>query len=274
MVRCRAGRSGRALSTALADAYSAAGDGWQTGPGRVYDRLAEVLLARSPLPLAGCRVLDVGAGTGAVSRAAVSAGAAAVVALDAAFGMLAQQSRRRPPAVVGDVLALPLAPSSFDAAVAAFSLNHLVDAAEGLSEMKRVTRRGGVVVAASYGAGDDHPVKTAVEEALAARGWKPDPWYVHIRDETSKRFATVEQGEAIAGAAGLDAHVELLRVPFPELTGPELVSWRLGLAQHAPFVSSLAPAERKALISDALARLGTGFPPLVRPIVAVAALRP
>ena len=40
-------------------------------------------------------------------------------------GMLAHDAGRRPPAVAGDALALPFAAGAFDAAVAAFSLNHL-----------------------------------------------------------------------------------------------------------------------------------------------------
>ena len=64
--------------------------------------------------------------------------------------MLAHQATARPPAVVGDALALPFAPSAFDAAVAAFSLNHLSDPAAGLREMARVTRPGGAVLGATY----------------------------------------------------------------------------------------------------------------------------
>ena len=261
------------MSGAVAAAYSATGDAWQRGPGRIYDRIAEVLVARSPTPFDGCEVLDVGAGTGAASRALRVAGAAAVVAVDAAFAMLAHEACGRPPAAVGDVLALPFAAMAFDAAVAAFSLNHLSDPAAGLREMARVTRRGGSLLAASYATDDAHPVKVAVEATLAARGWSPEPWYLELRQSAS-RLATVESGAAAAAGAGLDARVEVVRVPFPELEPHDLVAWRLGLAQHAPFVARLAPDERAAVAADALARLSDGVPSLVRSILVVRAIRP
>lgn len=274
MVRRGGGRRGVALTGELAAAYSATGGVWQGGPGRIYDRLAEVLIGASPVPLDGARVLDVGAGTGAATRAALAAGAAAVVAVDAALGMLAHRARGRPPAVVGDVVALPFAGAAFDAAVAAFSLNHLPEPAAGLREMARVTRPGGPLLVASYAADDGHPVKAVVEDALAARGWTPDPWYVTMRAEAAGGLATVEHGTTAAAAAGLDASTEVVHVPFPDLDAHDLVGWRLGLAQHAPFVARLVPAERDAAAADAVRRLGDHPPPLVRSVLLVRAVSP
>lgn len=73
----------RAPADRVAAAYSAAAGSWQQGPGLIYDRLADVVLSRSPVPLWGARVLDAGAGTGAASRAAAAAGASRVIARDA-----------------------------------------------------------------------------------------------------------------------------------------------------------------------------------------------
>ena len=260
--------------SAVAGAYSDTGGAWEHGPARVYDRLAGVLIERSPIPLRGGRVLDVGAGTGAVSRAALAAGASGAVAVDAAFGMLAHRASARPPAVVGDVLALPFTPAAFDATVAAFSLNHLSAPAAGLREMARVTRSGGAVLAASYASDDTHPVKEAVMDALAARGWVPEPWYTTLGVHALPLLATAERFAGVARDAGLGAQVEAVRVPFPELDAGDLVAWRLGLAQHAPFVASLSPPERDALVEDALARLGGDAPQLVRSVVLLSAVKP
>jgi len=82
-----------------AAAYSAVGGGWQRGPGRIYDRLAEVVVSKLPIPLQGAVALDLGAGTGAASRSLAAGGATLVIAVDAAFGMLAHDARQRPPAV-------------------------------------------------------------------------------------------------------------------------------------------------------------------------------
>ena len=54
----------------------------------MYRRWPQALVAAGPVALAGCRVLDLGAGTGAAGRAALAAGARGVVAADVAVGML------------------------------------------------------------------------------------------------------------------------------------------------------------------------------------------
>jgi demethylmenaquinone methyltransferase/2-methoxy-6-polyprenyl-1,4-benzoquinol methylase len=255
-------------------AYSATGSAWERGPARLYDRLAELVVSTLPVSVRGTAALDLGAGTGAASRALQAAGAASVVAVDAAPGMLAHDARKRPPAVVGDALALPFATGVFDATVAAFSLNHLADPAAGLREAARVTRPGGALAASAYAEDDDHPVKQAVVAALAARGWTPEPWYRALQTDAAPKLATVDAARAAAEAAGLDAEAELTRVPFPDLDATALVAWRLGLAQHAPFVEALpTDAERAALADDAAARLGDGWPPLVRSIIILRAVR-
>lgn len=257
------------MTAAAASAYSATGEAWQRGPGRIYDRLSEVVVGSSPVPVAGSQALDLGAGTGAASRALLRAGAARVVAVDAAGGMLAFDAGHRPPAVVGDALALPFATRAFDVTVAAFSLNHLADPGAGLAQAARVTRRGGVVLASAYAADDFHPVKSAVEAALAARGWWPEPWYQAVRTTTAPKLATVEAARAAARDVELDVDVVAVRVPFAGLEAGELVSWRFGLAQHAPFVASLTAVERDEVVTDALDRLGSDWPELERSIILV-----
>ncbi len=94
----------------VADAYSATGPLWDAGPGRIYDRLAGVLVDASPISLAGCLVADVGAGTGAASRAIARLGGRPV-AVDVASGMLAagrtRAGRSAAPAAVADACRLP-----------------------------------------------------------------------------------------------------------------------------------------------------------------------
>ena len=274
MVRRRPRRREVALTNTIAAAYSATGGAWQRGPGRVYDRLAEVLVDRSPVPLGGSCALDVGAGTGAASRAVLAAGADRVVAVDVAIGMLVHDAPCRSAAAAGDALALPFTGSAFDVAVAAFSLNHLTDPAAGLREMARVTRRGGGLLAAAYATDDSHPVKAAVEAALRARGWTPEPWYDALRNEATPLLATVAGCEAAVEAAGLDAVVEPVRVPFPELDASDLVAWRLGMAQHAPFMVRLPVGTRDEIVADAVARLGDAMQTLVRSILVVRAVNP
>jgi ubiquinone/menaquinone biosynthesis C-methylase UbiE len=254
----------------VAGAYSATGAAWQAGPGRVYDRLAVALVARSPVPLRGRLVLDLGAGTGAASRAVATAGGRPV-ALDAAFGMLAVDRRRRPPAVQGDATRLPVATGAAGGVVAAFSLNHVADPVAALAECRRVAAPGAPVLVSTYAADDDHPVKRAVTEALTEHGFAPPPWYVALSKEVVPRLAEPDRCATAARAAGLEATVEHLRVPFPELGPGDLVDWRLGMAQHVPFLDGLPRRERAAVRARALALLGEA-PELVRSVLVLRAV--
>ena len=246
---------------ALADAYTATGGAWQAGPGLIYDRLAEVLIEHVPGGVAGRRVLDVGAGTGAASRAALAAGADVVVAADLAPGMLAYDAVSRPPAGGRRRPAPALPRRAFGGVVAAFSLNHLDDPVPGLVEAARVLAPGGGLAVSAYADDDTHPAKAAVEAACTERGWVPEPWYVALKATAMHQLATVERARAAATAAGLrgaDAVNE--RVPFPSVSPAEMVAWRLGMAQLATFVGGLAPSERAELGADAIARLGPAPP--------------
>jgi hypothetical protein len=52
--------------------YDAAAEAWADGPGQMYTQLARVLVASAPMPLAGRRVLDLGAGAGVAGQAALA----------------------------------------------------------------------------------------------------------------------------------------------------------------------------------------------------------
>ena len=261
------------LADAIAAAYSATGGAWQRGPGRIYDRLAEVLMACSPVPADGRSFVDVGSGTGAAARAALRAGAAGVVSVDAALGMVAFSATSRPPATVADARRLPLRNASFGGAVAAFSLNHLDDPSAGLVEMMRVVAPGSPVLASAYAADDRHPVRAAVEEALLAHGWRPSAWVSDLRSRLSPQLATKAGCEAATDAAGIEATIHEVRESFPGLGPDDLIAWRLGMAQHAPFVATLDHATRAHLVADARQRLGAS-PPLERSMIVIVAIKP
>jgi SAM-dependent methyltransferase len=254
----------------LADAYSATGAAWEAGPARVYDRLADVLVAASPIDLAGRLVADVGAGTGAASRALARAGARPI-ALDLADGMLRVDQRHRPPAAVADARRLPLASGSCTAVVGAFSFNHVPDPEVALAEAARIVGAGGVVLASSYAEDDGHPVKVAVDAAITEVGWTRDGWIDEVKVGAIPLLATADRAVAVASRAGLDATADALEVAFPDLTPRELVAWRLGMAQVAPFASTLTDAARADVESRALALLGPDPEPLVRRIIVLVA---
>jgi SAM-dependent methyltransferase len=236
---------------------------------RLYGRLASMLVDRSPIDLAGCDVLDLGAGTGAVGRAAAGVGAR-VVAVDAALGMLLAGRASRPPAVVGDALALPFVGRSFDVVVAAFSLSHVEDAAAALREVGRVATR--YVLASTYAVeSQEHPVRTAVETALTERGWSPPPWYRDVRRAMSG-WRTVEACTSAIEQGGLaPVAVEQVDVSFPDLVPLDLVRWRLGMAAAAPFITSAGTGAAEAIERRALELLPPDSGPLARSVLFIVA---
>ena len=262
------GRHPRDPRRDVADAYSAAGEAWRDGPTRIYDVMAREQLASAQVSLTGAAVLDLGAGTGAASRAAADAGAGFVCAVDVAAGMLLVDRDVRPPAVIGDALELPFADGAFDTVVAAFSLNHVDDPVAALGEAARVTRGGGWVLSSSYAIDDSHLVKGIVDEVAAGWGWNSGEWYRWLHAQTTPRRATVERvGEAAAAAGLTEVVVEPRSVAFPDLAPAEMVRWRLGMPQLAGFLAGLEPDSQRTLEEEAIAALGSDPPVLERSVL-------
>jgi demethylmenaquinone methyltransferase / 2-methoxy-6-polyprenyl-1,4-benzoquinol methylase len=97
----------------------------------------------------GDRVLDAACGTGDLALADRAAGAARVTGLDFSAAML-ERARRKTiaqPAVFewiqGDMLALPFADATFDAATVGFGVRNVADLELALRELRRVLRPGG-----------------------------------------------------------------------------------------------------------------------------------
>ena len=256
--------------TTVGGAYSAGAGAWAGGPAMVYGRLAELLVAFSPVPVAGRLVLDLGTGTGLASRAAQAAGGR-LVAADLALGMLLEDKPSRPPAAVADALRLPFAAGAFDIVLAAFALNHLDDPSAGVREAGRVGRN---LVASTYAADDDHPVKAAVDRALGQAGWECPDWYPRLKASMAAWGTVAAATEAVERGGLRPLLVERVEVPFAELGPTDMVAWRLGLAHCAGFVAALDPPARSRLVERALDELGADPPPLSRRVIFLAAGRP
>ncbi|HEU0108666.1 MAG TPA: class I SAM-dependent methyltransferase [Vicinamibacteria bacterium] len=109
-------------------------------------------LARERLGRGPWRVLDVGAGCGWASARLLADGhrvAAVDVSLDEQDGLLAAgaliDDPSQLPRAEADMEALPLEPASMDFVLAAGVLHHAARPARTLVEIRRVTRRGGLV---------------------------------------------------------------------------------------------------------------------------------
>jgi demethylmenaquinone methyltransferase / 2-methoxy-6-polyprenyl-1,4-benzoquinol methylase len=93
----------------------------------------------------GDRVLDAACGTGDLAIAARRAGAGKVTGLDFSERML-ERARRKDESidwVCGDLLALPFADGTFDAATVGFGVRNVADLELALRELRRVLAPGG-----------------------------------------------------------------------------------------------------------------------------------
>jgi SAM-dependent methyltransferase len=259
------------IDGSVAAAYSATGAAWQAGPGRVYDVLARHLVA--PISIGpGDLALDLGAGSGAASRVLRGAGAH-VIALDIASGMLRSINGGAVARVVGDARALPFGSATLDVVVAAFSLNHVADPVQSMIDVRRVLREGGRFAASVYAVDDDHPVKHAVEVAASAMGWSRPSWLADLALSAIPALATVDRAESALVASGLNGDATAIEVPIVGLTAVDMVEWRLGMAQLAPFVATLDDTQQAALRQHSRDLLGPTPEPLVRRVVHLHAVR-
>lgn len=248
------------MNSAVAGAYAAAAAGWERGPARLYERMADQLVSHAG-PLLGKRAVDIGTGSGAAARALQSRGAV-VVATDLAHGMLAERRATRAPATVGDITRLPLRADVFDLAVGAFVVNHLADPALGLREMARVCRPGGAVLVSAFAAGNDPTVKTAVESVAADFGWARPAWYADLKANCVISVETVPQMLSGLERAGLvDADSWVQEVSFADLPPEQIAAWRLWAPALAPFVEGLPTSQREQLVIAAT-DAARGCPPV------------
>jgi ubiquinone/menaquinone biosynthesis C-methylase UbiE len=227
-----------------ADYYAHSGRRWALGAEHVYRPIAAELVAMSPHPLAGRTVLDAGAGTGAASSA-LTARQAAVLAVDLSAGMLAWSAATRPPCVVADIRALPLAGGSVDDVVAPFVLNHLAEPVAGLTEFARVIRPGGAVLATVFSNGNRTGVRDRIDVLAAGWGWRAPAWYGALMTSAMPLLGSRAGMAAAASAAGL-ARVRAEERPVDVgVTEPDqLVSYRLGHPVFAAWLDAIG--ERRA----------------------------
>ncbi|HZB85180.1 MAG TPA: methyltransferase domain-containing protein, partial [Gaiellaceae bacterium] len=125
------------------------------GPADVYDRFVgrySPALAQAMCEAAGVRpgqrALDVGCGSGALVAALADVlGPESVAGIDPSEPFVEATRTRVPEAriVVGPAESLPFADGEYDATLSQLVVNFLTDPEQGLREMTRVTRQGGVV---------------------------------------------------------------------------------------------------------------------------------
>ena len=168
---------------------------------------------------AGQRVLDVGAGTGIATAAAVDAAGPEgfVVGLDPSASMLALARSRAAGSrlVVGEALDLPFKTERFDAVIANFVVSHFTQYETGLHDMVRVLRRDGRMGVSNWGGPEDEFGRTWRETAEALIGKELYRDAVRRAIPWQERFGTPGRLEEALDRAGLRAvSVEKRRYRF------------------------------------------------------------
>ena len=136
----------------------------------VQERARERLAALLPAGLAAPRrILDVGAGTGALLMGLRGRWPAATLCgVDLAHGMASAARGRGASVAVGDAEALPFAAGCFDLVLSTSALQWLPQLGPPLAEMRRVLAAGGSVALALFGGATLHELAGAWQAALPA----------------------------------------------------------------------------------------------------------
>lgn len=177
----------------------------------------------------GDRVLDACCGTGDLALEAERAGGR-VTGLDFSERML-ERARRKSAAVEwvrGDLLALPFADASFDAATVGFGIRNVADLDGGLRELARVLRPGGRLVLTmpveSRTPAHAHTLRGAGDLGALLRGaglrvCRLEPrWHLGFGDDRRHVFALAE-----APRGGDYVPPDALRNPAGAFPEPEAV---------------------------------------------------
>jgi SAM-dependent methyltransferase len=171
------------------------------------------------------RVLEVGCGEGELAERVSLELGCDVLALDQSERMVELTRARRVHAVVGDVQALPFADGEFDCAVAAWMLYHVEDVVGALSELARVLRAGGRLVAVTNASEHLRELK----DLLGLEPYSPSFWGHNGEGLLRRHFANVERRDvygwmAFPDPAAAQAHVDASIVfggrQLPPLAGP------------------------------------------------------
>lgn len=222
------------------------------------------LVAPAVVDIPEAVIVDVGAGTGALSRAAVARWPRVrAIAVDPSAGMLevgrAEATRtldraawRRIDWLTGVAEHLPVADGSADAVVSSFTLSYLLDRAAALRDAYRVIRPGGVIAVVTWLA-DDRPF----EPWRLLRSLLDELRIERPPSQETGLFRSLPSAAALLRRAGFrDVHATGGIVEYQWTVGP-LVHCALECWERQ-LLDSMDPGTRDRLVrmwTDRLARL-------------------
>ena len=198
---------------------------------------------------AGQRVLDVGAGTGALA-AELARREADVAAAEPAPTFVAALRARLPSVDVRQAAAedLPWPDASFDAALAQLVVTFMSDAPAGVAEMRRVVRPGGVVAVCMW---DLHGMEMLGAVNRTQRTLDPS-------QPTPEQRTLYRSRETLEGLIGEGAQTELLEVESEYAGFEELWSTVIdGAGPAGVWAKSLDDEQRAAAREEMYRQVGS-----------------
>jgi ubiquinone/menaquinone biosynthesis C-methylase UbiE len=192
-----------------------------------FETVARRIWALIP-PNVGDTVLDIGTGTGIVSKtlSEIAQGAGLTVGCDRSAGMLLRARARVAGlrVLVADATALPFRGESFDVATASFVLSHVRDYPSALAETLRVLKPSGILAVSNWAPPSD-PHTTAWSEWLAEAISKPEaerglaevaPWEGHFSQQGTLEAALTRAGFSPVGSDAVDVESDFTVEQFVE----------------------------------------------------------
>ena len=190
----------RALFATIADRYDFTTIALSFG----LDRRWKTRLVNLASPAAGARALDLATGTGDIAFALAARGAD-VVGLDITHRMLVlARAKGREKFVVGDMMALPFPPRSFDIVTTGYGLRNVPSLTIAVDEIQRVLRPGGQLVSLDFNRPSNAVVRAAFLAYLTLVGAALG-WILH-RDPDTYRYIPASL-RLYPGAAGVTAMI-------------------------------------------------------------------
>jgi demethylmenaquinone methyltransferase/2-methoxy-6-polyprenyl-1,4-benzoquinol methylase len=198
----------RTLFSTIADRYDFITVALSYGQDRRWKRR----LIRMASPGPGTRALDLATGTGDIAFACAERGAS-VIGLDITLRMIELSKKklrneprapgepREPTFFVGDMLALPFPPASFDLVTTGYGLRNVPDLTLAIDEIRRVLKPGGRLLSLDFNRPSNAIMRGAYLAYLTAIGGALG-WALH-RDPDTYRYipASIRQypgAEAVA----------------------------------------------------------------------------
>jgi len=190
----------------------------------------------------GGRVLDAGCGPGSYLERFARAGREQVIGMDLSAGM-AIEAARHAPTGSADITALPFGDGVFDTTLAMHMLYHVDPPANGVAELRRVTRPDGTMLAVTNGDRHLAGFDRIIRRALGLESWARSMFRFSLEngeEQILPHFAHVErvdvEGELVV------PHLEPVMAyidSIEDFLGPQLdVSWSDAVDAMRPLVEA------------------------------------